>query len=268
MKKISYLIIVLVAFFTVTLNCNARGNTYTRSTDNLLIPSDVKVDSSNINAILNTPAVDASEKIYDFANLIDDSRETTLVDKITEFGKESEMDIVIVTTNDLRGFQIPEYTYNFYDYNDFLRDGVILVIYTGGNKPEIFMGNSGLEDSFIFTVYNDARVNQTLKYIYDGYIADKAYYDACDKYIDIIKGFYATDMKKDLIEGNDGSIKWVEIGILSVALAVIANLLFIFRLNKYKVTSKKGEVMDKKVNNATLSIQQVQDTPSTGGNVN
>lgn len=266
MKKVNYLIIVLIAFFTVTLNCNASTYTYTRSTDNLLIPKDVTVDSSNIDAIMKTPAVNANEKIYDFANLVDDSREGELTNKILEFGKESNMDIVIVTTSDLKGFQIPEYTYNFYDYNDFKTDGVILVIHApGGRNPEIFMGNSGLKDSFIFTVYTEGRVNQTLAYVYNGYIKEKAYYDACDKYIDIIKGFYATDMKKDVIDGgNGGGIRWAEIIILSVAVAVIANLLFMFRLNKYKVTSKKGEVMDKKVNGSTLTIQQVQDSPSNG----
>ena len=91
------------------------------------------------------------------------------------------------------------------------------------------------------------------------------YESACDKYIDIIKGFYATDMKKDEINGNNGGgIRWTEIIILSVAIAFIVNLLFIFRLNKYKVTSKKGEVMDKKINGSTLTIQQVQDSPSSG----
>lgn len=267
MKKVNYLIVILLAFFTITLNCNASTHTYTRSTDNLLVPKDIIVDSTNINAIMNTPAVASNEKIYDFANLLDDNRESELTNKILEFGKKSNMDIVIVTTSDLRGFQIPEYTYNFYDYNDFKSDGVILVIYApGGKNPEIFMGNSGVKDSYIFTVYNEGRVNQILAYIYNGFIKDKAYFDACDKYIDIIKGYYATDMRDDEIN-NNGSIRWVEIIILSVAIAVIANLLFMFKLNKYKVTSKKGEVMDKKVNTSTMIIQQVQDSPFTG-NVN
>lgn len=267
MKKVNYLIVILLAFFTITLNCNASTHTYTRSTENLLVPKDVIVDSTNINAIMNTPAVASNEKIYDFANLLDDNRESELTSKILEFSKTSNMDIVIVTTSDLRGFQIPEYTYNFYDYNDFKSDGVILVIYApGGKNPEIFMGNSGVKDSYIFTVYNEGRVNQILAYIYNGYIKDKAYFDACDKYIDIIKGYYATDMRDDEIN-NNGSIRWVEIIILSVAIAVIANLLFMFKLNKYKVTSKKGEVMDKKVNTSTMIIQQVQDSPFTG-NVN
>ena len=97
--------------------------------------------------------------------------------KILEFKKESEMDIVIVTTNDLKGFQLPEYTYNFYDYNDFATNGVTLIIYTGGKSPEIFMGNSGKKDGFIFTTYNETRVNQTLSYIYNGNIVDGNYYE-------------------------------------------------------------------------------------------
>ena len=261
MKRFNYLIIILISFFTISLNCNATTRTYTRTIDNLLLPSDVTVDSNMIQDVLNTPAVIASEKIYDFANLIDDTNEGKLVEEINAFTKSSDMEIIIVTTNNLNGFQLPQYTYNFYDYNDFLTNGVTLVIYTGGNKPEIFMGNSGKEDSFIFTTYNETRVNKTLAYIYNGKISEGKYYEACDEYIDIIKGFYASDMGIDV---DSGGIAWVETIILSLALAFIANILFVFRLGKYKITSRKVEVMDKRVNNSTLVIEQIQDTPSTG----
>lgn len=262
MKKINYLIIILITFFTISLNCNATSNTYTRTTDNLLVPNDVKVDSNSIKSILNTPAVSATEKIYDFANLIDDSQEKKIVDKITKFSKRNKMDIVIVTTNDLKGFQLPEYTYNFYDYNDFLQNGVTLVIYTGGNSPEIFMGNSGEKDGFIFKTYNETRINQTLSYVYNNHIKNKDYYGACDKYVDIIIGFYATDMKKQ----NGGSlgggpINWLEIVILSVALAFICNILLISKLRKYQISCKKGELLDRKVVKSTLVISQKQDIP-------
>ena len=264
MKKINYLIIILVTFFCVNLTCNASTQTYVRTTDNLMLPEDVQFDSSNLNSILNTPAVNANEKIYDFAYLIEDSREAELTNKILEFKKESEMDIVIVTTNDLKGFQLPEYTYNFYDYNDFATNGVTLIIYTGGKSPEIFMGNSGPKDSFIFTTYNEGRINQTLSYIYKNYMQETvSYYDACDKYIDIIAGFYVTDMKKIGGGVTGGSIRWVEISILAIAIAFIVNLLFVLSLGKHKVVSKKGDVLDKKINNSTLVMQQTQDVQST-----
>ena len=87
MKKFKYLIVIIIAFFTIGLNCNASTRTYTRTTDNLLIPNDVKIDSNNIQDILKTPAVSAVEKIYDFANLIDDNDEAKLVEEITAFNK-------------------------------------------------------------------------------------------------------------------------------------------------------------------------------------
>ena len=49
MKKIKYLIIILITFFSVNLTCNATTQTYVRTTDNLMLPDDVKFDSSNIN---------------------------------------------------------------------------------------------------------------------------------------------------------------------------------------------------------------------------
>ncbi len=268
MKKIKYLLIVLITFLTLNMDCYASTNTYTRTMDNLLLPSDVKdINNEMYQDILNTPAVAANEKIYDFANLIPDNKELDLTNEIADFKKNSNMDIVIVTTSDLKGFQLPEYTYNFYDYNDFAKNGVTLVIYTGGKSPEIFMGNSGDEGSFIFTTYTEARTHQTLSYIYNGYIKSGDYYGACEQYIKIIAGFYATDVGgvgKDV--GNGGGIRWVEITILSIALAVIFNLSFMLFLSKYKITSRKVEVMDKKINRESLSIEQVQDSPALGNN--
>ena len=99
MKRFNYLIIILISFFTISLNCNATTRTYTRTIDNLLLPSDVTVDSNIIQDVLNTPAVIASEKIYDFANLIDDTNEGKLVEEINAFTKSSDMEIIIVNTN-------------------------------------------------------------------------------------------------------------------------------------------------------------------------
>ena len=39
-----------------------------------------------------------------------------------------------------------------------------------------------------------------------------------------------------------------------VAIAVIVDMLFMFRLNKHKMVSKKGEMMDKKVNNSSFLL--------------
>ena len=116
MKYIRYIVLSFVMFFIFTINTNASTNTYIRTSDNLLVPSDVVVDSNNINNIMKTPSVSSSEKLYDFADLLTDSEEEKLVKRINKYVNSSTIDVAIVTTNDLLGFSIDDYAYNFYDY--------------------------------------------------------------------------------------------------------------------------------------------------------
>lgn len=146
MKKFKFIIFGLFIFFIVNNNVFASTNTYTRTKEAPLVPKDVVVDENNINNILNTPAVSSSEKVYDYADLLTDDEEKKLVTNINEYISNSIIDVAIVTTNNLNGYSISEYAYNFYDYNDFMSDGVVFVIKVGGSEPEIFMGNSGATD--------------------------------------------------------------------------------------------------------------------------
>ena len=124
------------------------------------------------------------------------------------------------------------------------------------------MGNSGPKDSFIFTTYNENRINQILSYIYNSYMSDTVdYYEACNKYITLISGFYDKDMGKGPAAGG---IRWIEITILSIAIAFIVNILIVLILCKHKVSRKKGEVLDKRVNKSTLVMEQVRDSVTSG----
>ena len=69
----------------------------------------------------NTPYVDASEKIYDFGNILTDEEERTLYNRIIPLIEQYKMEIIILTY---------DYPYNndsdnsyfvsdFYDFNDF-----------------------------------------------------------------------------------------------------------------------------------------------------
>ena len=65
--KLSLVFFVLF-IFNITL-VSASTNTNTRTEDNYLINDWIEVTDSNRGNILNTPAVNAEEKIYDFADL-------------------------------------------------------------------------------------------------------------------------------------------------------------------------------------------------------
>ena len=76
------LLIIFISFFIFSIDVNAEIKTFTRTEQNLLVPDHVKVDEKNTSAILETPAIDQSQKIYDFAELLDDSEEKEIYNKI------------------------------------------------------------------------------------------------------------------------------------------------------------------------------------------
>lgn len=259
MKYMKIIICAFTMFFLFNINCFASVNSYTRTEANLLVPNDVVVDANNKSNILKTPAVSSSEKIYDYADLFTDDEEKKIFEKLYDYAKETKFDAVVVTTKDLKGFSISDYSNNFYDYNDFMNDGTIFVICMSGNEPEIYMGNSGDHSGKIFEVYSDSRINQTLEYVYKD-ISTGNYSKAINDYINILDGFYRIDNGGNYKVDKEGkivkSIPWIEIIILSVTLTFIIVVLLLYKINR-----KKGVVVnfEKCINSDTLMVRTDSD---------
>ena len=117
MKKI---FIILSTFFLGLTFVNAQVNYQERTLDNLGVNKNITITDANRNNILRTPLVDASEKIYDFADVLDDTTKQTLLNKMNAFIEKSNMDIVIVLIDkELSDDEIEDYAADFYDYDDF-----------------------------------------------------------------------------------------------------------------------------------------------------
>lgn len=255
MKKIiNYLILVLIVTVFKT-NCYAITDTYVRSKDNMRVPKDVVVDSNNYNAIINTPSISSSEKIYDFVGVLSDSQKKKLHKDLSDYIKLSGYDVAIVITNDLNGKSISNYAYNFYDYNDFKKEGTVFVIYYG-NDPSIYMGNVGPSSSRLFAIYNDTVINSTLKYIYDNSISKGNYYEACVNYVKIINGFYEKKSTKDYKVNADGkivkSIPILELFIISFA---VTSILVVILITKNKKKSNNKYDIDNNVDKSLIVIR-------------
>ena len=274
MKKFKFLIIILIAFFITNINCYAKVKTYTRTENDYLVPSDVKVMDANKKDVLNTPAVNSLDKVYDFADLLTDKQELELYNKINDFYKKTNIEIVIVVTNNMNNYGILNYSYNFYDYNDFDEDGIIFTISTVNKEPEIFMGicgDKGDVNAKAINIYTDERVNDTLAYVYQN-VSDGKYDVALNDFIKIVDGFYDVDengggnYKVDNKGNLIMNIPWIDILVLSVALTFI--IIFIF-INLIKGKNKKSintiNIGDK-LDNSTLSVKCDNDLPYTGGN--
>ena len=161
MKKIFNLVFIIIITLLCTINVSASTNTYDRNTlDNYGVNKNIDNIDSKLSYIMKTKKVDATEKIYDFADILTDEEEQKLKEQIDQFINNNNMDMVIVTdsfayTNDS---QNEAYADDFYDYNDFgmtfeYNSGVLLLRNANPSDPYYHMSTTGNAQLYL----NDSR---------------------------------------------------------------------------------------------------------------
>lgn len=260
MKK-RYLLIGLIVFCLFNVNVNASNKTFDRTEADLLLPEWVKVTDSNKEEILSTPSVDSSEKIYDFADLVSDGEESKLYSYAMEYINHTNYDLVIVTTSDLKDKKIRDYAYNFYDYNSFERNGIILTIYKKDNVSSLYIGLTRYgEDSKIEDIYTNAYIKGMADYLKEK-TNSKEYYQGMNDFIKLAIGIYdiQTNNNGNYRVGADGklvkNIYWIDYLVISLAITsiVVVVLLYINSINNKKAITKDY------LNKSTLIVNKVSD---------
>ena len=237
MKYLKIFLWFISTFFLFNISCLALDF----SNETLFLSDRVNVNS----ATLKIPIVSSEDKIYDYLNLLSKQDMNNLKNKIDDFVKETKIDIAIVITNELYDLSINEYSNNFYDYNNFLDEGVVFVIYLNEKEPEIYMGNNGDKSSKIFNIYNDKRIKQILTYIYKD-IESENYSKAINDYITILDGFYRLAGENYKVSQNGKIVKiipWLEISVNAVCLTFILIILLISRFyGKKKIINYQAKI--------------------------
>lgn len=158
----------------------ASTTTYERSEDNLQISSDIIVNSSNKKAILITPKVNETEKIYDFANLITAAEEDMLFRSISEFTDSYNLDMAIVTIASNNKSSAMAYADDFYDYNYFgkgtTHDGLLFLI--DMDTREMWISTKGNA----ILIFDDDRIDRILDKTYEK-ISNAKYYECAKAFI-------------------------------------------------------------------------------------
>ena len=259
------ILLSFIIFLIIPISVFATPTSYERTDGDLRLPSDVVVDEKNYLEIMGTPSVDARHKIYDFADLLTDAEETKVYMGLNEFTNNTGLDAIIITTDNLNGFQMNEYTYHFYDYNDFQDIGVAFVIYQSPEGPSIFMGNNGPRTSEVFTAYTDSRIQEILKYVYENHIRSGDYYGACEDYIKLIDGFYIKSFGTYKV-GEHGEIvkefPWLEVFVVSLAISFI---IIVLMITKYKNPTKRvDQTIKNGLNTKTMVVKCEYNKPISG----
>ena len=266
MKQFRYYIFGFILFLIFNVDCYAAPITYERTETDLKVPyrvySLINKDPELKNSILKTPAVDSSQKIYDFVDIFSEDEETKLKKELLDYKDKTGLDSVIVITDDLKDFSLDAYGGKFYDYNDFTEDGIVFVIYIKDGKTKIYMGSSDIEDGRLKKVYNMGRINAILKYVYDHNIKKGEYYDACTNYNILTTELYFKTFGNYTLDNNGNitfEIPWLECIILSLSFAFIVFILF---YTKYSISIKRKNLTIKNsINENNMFVKCEYDKP-------
>ena len=74
------------------------------------------------------PQADPAEKFYDYAHLISTNDELRLQEELQQLSASSGFDVAAVIMDDNEGYSSADYVDDFYDYNGFADNGVLMLI--------------------------------------------------------------------------------------------------------------------------------------------
>ena len=271
MKKIKFFIVFLTIILipsvyaiddatNQSINTNSTGNatTYKRdSSKNYGVNKKWNITDKNLSNVLRTPLVDSSQKIYDFVGILTEEEKSNLKEKIDQFIKKYNTEIVIVTynlpyTNDSVN---EDFAADFYDYNDFGLE------YKNYNGILLFRNTYEYDPYYNIYTFGDAQLyfsHRDYDYILDDIYYDlklKNYFTGFSKFIDDINSRYlggiSPELEKYVIDEN-GFLKklfypaYPIITIISLIITISVTVHYVKKNKMIKKAVEASEYLDKK----------------------
>ncbi len=271
MKKIFNTVFIVLLVLSSTINVYASTNTFNRNElENYGVNKNIENINSKLSYILNTKKVDASEKIYDFSDILTDEEEELLKTQIDKFIEDNNMDMVIVTDSFAYSYdkKNEEYADDFYDYNDFglniqYYSGVLLLRNTYSLDPYYHMSTSGKAQLYL----NDSRINYILDNIYDD-IHEGRYYEGFSKWIAYTDNYVKQGMPStagNYYLDSNGNMHRAKLkyhapwGIAFIAGIVVALTIILIMVAKNKMV-KKARKASEYLDQGSINITKREDT--------
>ena len=279
MKK-RLLILFLLVVVIVPIKVFASTNTLERD-DTLNVWDDIdKVKYKN--DILMTPRVDASEKVYDFANLLTDEEEKELFTKIENYIEKYKMDFVVLTidkNNKISTERYGEdfYIFNYFGFEDKKRSGSLFIIDMDQRNYHLITSGS------MILYLDDSRVDNILDSVFDD-VKGQRYYSAFNEVINKLN-YYGTSIPSSnshVYVDPDGTLhkeKAPSIFLSFIAAGAVAIGFVVINISKHKsiklatnaneyIDSSKTNIYkktDKMISTHTSVVTIPKDPPSSSG---
>lgn len=279
MKKISKISLIVISLF-LFISCADALDEYKYikeeriENNNFGVKKKWQITPSNKDNVLNTPYVDETIKVYDFADILTDHEEETLRNFINEFTDKYNTELIILTSDLPYNYDSENETYavDFYDYNSFginydNYDGIVLFRNTYFQNPYYNIYTFGKAQTY----FDNARYDYILDSIYDQ-LHGKMYLSGFTSFINQVKSFYEqgvpSSMRQYKIDENGFLIKKYNPPILAALIisGVVTAIVIGVLINKNKMVKKAtsaGSYLDKKSIQYNKIIDQFIGTHTT-----
>lgn len=266
MKKL-YLLLIILSFFCFLNNAKASTQKMNRTEENHYgVNKKWDMNEKRIRHALNTPYVDASEKVYDFSNILTPEEEEELYQIILEYEELTGFSMVFVSdnisySNDKKN---EDYAADFYDYNDFGLENPYysgVVIFRNTYKADPYYGIYYFGEAQLY--YSNIRNDVLLDSIYDDFHSAN-YMKGLEKLIKKMRIYYKQGkdpyMKHYTLDENGVlTKKYVPPFLIATILSGIVTAIFLgITISKNKMV-KKAVVATEYLNRESISITEKKD---------
>ena len=193
--------------------------------------------------------------LVDNADLLTDSEESALLSKLANISSNQQMDIVIVTVNDLDGETPRDYADDFYDFNCYAEDGVLLLI--SMENSDWYISTSGYGITAVTDAGREYMAEQFVDDLGDGdyYDAFVTYADLCDEFINMARSgdpFDVDDLPKE-------DFNYIRSLCVSLGIGLVVALIITGRMKgKLKTVRRQAEAADY-VKTGSMKVTQSRD---------
>ena len=140
--------------------------------------------------VSGAPRVNGKPRVYDGAGLLSSDEASSLTKKLKDLSGKHNMDIIVLTSDTLNGMSTDNYADDFYDYNGYKDDGVLLFISI--STSEMYISTKGKGTEYI----TDYGIDHIFEQISSD-LSSGRFYDAFVKYAD-----QTDQMLKEAENGN------------------------------------------------------------------
>lgn len=242
MKKLLGIFILATVLCTTTIfGVGAVPETEVSQDDVIIAEEDVAEDDGEDDFLLTTPESENTSdtigtvynRLVDEADILSDSEEETLRNKLDEISERVKCDVVVVTVNSLDGKTAQAYADDYFDYNGYgygsNHDGALLLVAKDDRKWAISTCGYGI------TALTDSRL-QTMADEFTPYLSQKKYGQAFNTYANMCDN-YITQSRTNTTEKkpyNVGKSLLISLGV-GVIIALISVMAMASQLKSVKL---------------------------------